>query len=396
MRQIILTESQYKFIMNAQKGLIFEQYEERDNLFEGAAKTVCINPDKLYKDLNFIQSGGKLQKGETFIHNKSSLIPKDLADLNPEEQKAALEQFKKNITTEPLTVIGKNSKMVKSGSKNERVFNTGIPAVSGIVWKESEEKFKRVFTCPGMGSCLNVCYALSGNYIRFPNVYDSMIRRLNLLENDKERYKQRLVQELYNEARKFKAIKKHPDDVVTNSIVMRWNDSGDFYSDDYLWVAQTTMRELREMGVVIRSTSYSKIADVAYDTNWEKGKDFRSASTGSNKREAQKFGKYAEEFPNEVKDADIGYGDKYGFNRNFSNFDRTNPDDREKLRIAVSEVHNYPEETVIFYDELMDIKDNEVPFWNVIVITKKQKGIAADGDRASWRGDVKSINNLLH
>ena len=377
--KVLLTESQY------------QRLNEID--WEGEfsdVKSSCLTIDGLVDYLNNVKINKRGGLGMPFIHSKSGFI-KEFDKIT----EGTVEEFARRITQEPRTVIGKNAKMKKSGSETERVFNTGIPAVAAIVYDIEHGEFHKIRTCPGMGSCVNVCYALKGNYIRFPNVYDSMIKRVNLLMNNPGRYKERLIKELYNEARIFKAISKN-NFQATNSIVLRWNDSGDFFGKRYLQIAQEAMKELRAMGVNIVSTSYSKIADVAYDKDWEDKFDSRSASTGSNKKETAKFSKYSEEQPNKVKSADIGYGDKYGFNKTFSDFDRTNAEDREKLKIAVSKVHGYPYDTVIYYDEIINMQDNKIPFWNVIVLTMSHGNIPGDGDRASWRGDVKSINNLLH
>jgi hypothetical protein len=253
-----------------------------------------------------------------------------------------IESFKRNLLKEPNTIISTNSKMMKSGGVNDVVVNTGIPAVGAIVFNVAENKFQMIETCPGRGACVNFCYALTSNYTRFNGTYDIMIRRLNLMINDPQKYEDKLFNELYALAITKKAIvsKEKMDDLMksfvamgknkinsikkqnpeftyedifsmkkedfsdefnkylTNylsnikRIVLRWNDSGDWFSELYLKVASNVVNRLRNAGVNLTTTTYTKIADVSADVKklWNKQRDLAIYSIGgASKVETKKF-----------------------------------------------------------------------------------------------------------
>jgi hypothetical protein len=51
----------------------------------------------------------------------------------------------------------------------EVVWNLGLPALRGLIIDESDPNrpFVITSTCPGAGSCINVCFAMKGGYVHY-------------------------------------------------------------------------------------------------------------------------------------------------------------------------------------------------------------------------------------
>jgi len=75
-------------------------------------------------------------------------------------------------------------------------------------------------------------------------------------------------------------------------VVLRWNDSGDFFNETYQVLASNVLKRLRDLDVYIVSTTYTKIADVSADVKklFSKEMDFAIYSIGgASKVETKKF-----------------------------------------------------------------------------------------------------------
>ena len=151
-----------------------------DDDFKDVKKS-CITHESLVRYLNKVRANAfvekykdreKFSKNKPFIHAKSSFFEKG-------KQQVDVDDFIKQITAKPNTVVNTTDKMLKSGGPDEYVYKTGVPAFRGLVYDKNTDEFFIVNTCPGAGSCVLICYALKGNYIRYNNSYDLMTRRLN-------------------------------------------------------------------------------------------------------------------------------------------------------------------------------------------------------------------------
>lgn len=112
-------------------------------------------------------------------------------------------------------ILTQNGKMRKSSKDGIDVYNFGIPAF------QSETGLK---TCPNASKCAIGCYARSGTY-NFSNVKNAYENRLKLTQSDD--FVNLMVAEI-----RLKYIKSQ---VKGNKCLIRIHDSGDFYSDEYIF-----------------------------------------------------------------------------------------------------------------------------------------------------------------
>ena len=129
-------------------------------------------------------------------------------------------------------ILRQNSELRK-----HRIWNYTIPA-----WYVTLEDGKRFMTCPNAGPCAQFCYARNGTY-RFSNVLAAHTRNLQMYLDDREAWKQALIQELSRS--KFRP-NGNPRDLgqIEDKWLSRWalhggaavriHDSGDFFSQTYL------------------------------------------------------------------------------------------------------------------------------------------------------------------
>lgn len=359
-----------------------------DDLFEidwegdfSDVKKTCLPLPQLIEYLNDLIGNRNLSTKDRkkfptslpFIHAKTRLLGTD-KEYKDETVKGNFETadvntFIKRMTEPPNNVVNTNEKMIKSGGPNDFVYKTGLPAFRGLAYDIQNKKFVIINTCPGAGTCRQGCYALSGQYIQYPASYDSMTRRLNYLLNFPKEYEERLYKELKDKCIEHKALKGYKWRVM-----FRWNDSGDFFTEKYVRMAESVINRLKEEGYNIISAAHTKIASVAQDSEL----DSTSFSADANKRELSKINpenqKLSVRFPSsEFKDLDL---------------DRI--DDLETLKERVAEYYNIPNiDDILSYDEMMSTKDMGVKKYHVIITPN-------DGDDALYRSDVKRIIHTEH
>src|SRR5690606_25759188 len=91
---------------------------------------------------------------------------------------------------------------------------------------EKVQKFEIVITCPKAGKCKKDCFAWKGNYIRVPDVSLHRLKMLNYVVNNWDLFEKRLLNEIES-----KELINTQEGVGT---LIRWHDSGDFFSEKYL------------------------------------------------------------------------------------------------------------------------------------------------------------------
>jgi hypothetical protein len=365
MKKIRLTESQLELLKEIDWEGDFSD-----------VKTSCIKTEDIVQYLNRVRANAKYGEGEynkrekfnldkPFVHAKSSFFK---GDWKSGDYSVDIQDFIERITMKPSTIIGQNEKIEKSGGKNRFFYKTGVPAIKGIVYDLQNEKFHYINTCPGAGACMTICYAIKGRYIQYAGSYDKMTQVLNYLLNFPEEYGEQLYNELKNKAIEHKALKGYK-----NWIVVRWNDSGDFFSKRMLELSVNAIARLQEEGYNITDYAYTKMADVAL-SGAIKNTTF---STAANKQQRQKINLDSQKVQYEVP-RDLGRGldlDKYA--------------DEEIFKKRVSDYYKIPLESILTYDEMMSIKDKGVPKYNALITSN-------DGDDAAERYDIKAIYILLH
>lgn len=332
-------------------------------------KQSCVDPKAIVEYLNKVKANAsaeygereKFNKGMPYIHAKSSFFKKGEGDVD-------IDYFIKEMTKKPNNVINTNEKILKSGGPHEYVYKTGIPAFRGIAYDMDKGTFHYINTCPGAGECVSICYAMKGRYIQYPVAYDSMTRRLNYLLNFPDKYEEQMYLELKAKAQEHKALKGYKAKVI-----LRWNDSGDFFAKRYVKIAENVLEKLKGEGYNVESYAYTKVGDVANDANFGNA----TFSSGANKKETgkinQKTQKMSKVVPTEL----------------FKGLDLMKMDDEQLLKSKVADYFKLNPNEIITYDELMSTSKGDVPKWHVIVTPN-------DGDDAAFRNDVKTILLTQH
>lgn len=337
-----------------------------ENEFEDVKQT-CMNTAQVVDYLNRVRANAtkdtanreKFAAKYPFVHAKSSFF-KDT------EEGIDINHFIEKITTPPKNVINTNDKMLKSGDNNQYVYKTGIPAFRGIAYDITTEKFHFINTCPGAGSCVTICYALRGRYIQYPASYDSMTRRLNYLLNYPDKYETQLYNELKEKCKLHSAIKGYKAQVV-----LRWNDSGDFFAKRYTKMAENVMEKLQGEGYNVVAYAYTKNADVANTSNLD-----TTFSQGANKQQSEKI--KADHKQSLVVPTQL-----------FKDLNLLKYSDEAILKQRISTFFNIPKDLIISYDELKSMDNKGEQKWAVIVTPN-------DGDDAAFRSDVKTVLLTQH
>ena len=151
----------------------------------------CVTPQSLADDMNREIERLKVSSKDRDSRGKKAVIyhTKQVKQVLTKDGELDVDKFKTLITELPKTIFDKNPKMEKSDKgKAQFTVNTGLPAINGIVYDESDGQFKHINTCPGAGACQLVCYARKGFYGMNDGKILKLIRRLNLLWNNPEEY----------------------------------------------------------------------------------------------------------------------------------------------------------------------------------------------------------------
>ncbi len=195
-----------------------------------------------------------------------------------------------------------------------------------------------------------------------------MTRRLNSLLNYPDKYEEQMYVELKAKCEEHRALKGYK-----GKVILRWNDSGDFFAKRYVKMAEYVMARLQKEGFNVESYAYTKVADVASDSDFG-GTTF---SSGANKRQSDKVDPSKQKMSLVVP------------SKLFKDLDFMKVDDEVILKERIAKFFNFKLEDVIGYDELMSTPRQGEPKWHVIVTPK-------DGDDAAFRPDVKSVLLTQH
>lgn len=341
-----------------------------------------ISRDELQGYADRIKTGTKTKRDKfsPIIHGSNiRAIVKDDG-----ESEWDLDDLARQITTRPKKILGTNAKMEKSAVEGEIVYDLTLPALSGIVVDEDNGDFVEIKTCPGAGECQLFCYARKGGYVMFPASSMSAAQALNFLVNDPQGYMDTVDREIT--ALKGRAGKHGID------LVVRWHDAGDFFSKEYLDLAFDIARKHPD----VKFYAYTKIADVA---TAEKPANFLiNFSSGSKRGEEKKIeiyksqGNVSKEGVTVPKDMFFDLIARQGNKLIKDAKGRTQFRDAaalEEFKQRLAKKYNVDLDSIITYDEMLDIPAGDKPRWNVIV----QPGA---GDRAANRRDVITSFLMFH
>ena len=257
----ILTESQYKNL------------QEID--WEGEFSDVnasCLRADYVVQMLNneidriaVVKSlgskGGKSRGKMDVYHPVYSKASKERLSSVDDSGELGIDvnKYISAITSAPKSIFDINSKMERSDMGGlQLVVNTGLPALVAIVYDMDKSKFYMINTCPSAGTCKNYCYARKGQYGMNDGKILKALQRLNMLMNDPEEYYHMVMDELEPYALKVKRQARRSGEDM--KLVIRWNDSGDFFAKKYFEIAKRATDELIQSGYPVKSYAYTKMA----------------------------------------------------------------------------------------------------------------------------------------
>jgi hypothetical protein len=162
-----------------------------------------------------------------------------------------VEEFKKILLKRPNKIFSDTEKSLNSSGEEVMTKMTGIPALRGVIYDEQENNFYVINTCKGAGSCHVGCYALKGRYIYMDHRNAQLMNRLQLLINHPDQYEQQAYMEAERTAFEAKQLGK--------KLELRWNDSGDFFSDSYFQMVVRITKKLQENKYPVKSYAYTKM-----------------------------------------------------------------------------------------------------------------------------------------
>jgi hypothetical protein len=351
--------------------------QELDEAEMLGATTRILPPGELQAYLQRTAAGEKekLDKYKMPYVHRGNIEIKDEADRTFD-----LDKLKAAITARPEKILKQNEKITHSGGGSTVYFNIGLPALKGLAVNESTGEFVVVDTCPGAGACKVYCYAKKGGYVQWKASSLSQTKQLNFLLNDPEGYKAKLKAELSAAEKKFgkKGTK----------VVVRWHDAGDFFSPDYLNLAYSIARDFPNIDFY----AYTKVASVAQG---DKPSNFKmNFSAGATPEQEKQIDfaktKHSTVVPKQMFD-DLILKDEDGKLIRDPNdkMQFKSPEALDILRKKLAAKYNMPEDSVVTYDEMMQIPVGTEPKWNVIVKP-------GDGDDSANRADVIGTWLLIH
>jgi hypothetical protein len=364
----------------------------------------CVTPQSLADDMNKEINRLGISAKDRDSRAKKDVIyhTKQINQVLNKDGELDVEKFKRLLTELPKTIFDKNPKMEKTDKgRTQFTVNTGLPAINGIVYDESDGQFKHINTCPGAGACQLVCYARKGFYGMNDGKILKLMRRLNLLWNNPEEYYNMIMDELEPIAVKLKRQGRREGNV--DQLVIRWNDAGDFFSDKYFDIAKRVTADLLDSGFDVKSYAYTKqakyvnLADDNFIMNFSKGSHERELrqvdldktkysdivqriDTEGNKMFSDLFAKGF--------DAETGKDKKYDINpkTGLPNFIQGGA---EELKKRVSKQYNVPMDRLRYQFELPAQEDEKFKY-DVIVLP------TGDSDIAAQRNDVHKTFLLVH
>jgi len=354
---------------------------EMDEAIELNAPHRRMSRDELQAYADRIKTGTKTKKDKfaPIIHasNIKAIVTNDGDQWD-------LDDLAQQITTRPRALLGSNAKMSKSATEGEIVYDLTLPALSGIVVDEETGEFVEITTCPGAGECQTFCYARKGGYVMFPASSMSAAQALNFLVNDPNGY----FSMVDGEIQKLKQrTAKHGI-----KLVVRWHDAGDFFSKEYLDLAFAVARANPEVDFY----AYTKMADVA---TADKPDNFIiNFSSGSKRREEKKIefhksqGHVVKQGLTVPKNLFFDLIAREGNKLIKDAKGRTQFKDQaslEEFKRRLAQQYKVPVDSIITYDQMLDMPVGNEPKWNVIV----QPGA---GDRAANRRDVIDSYLMFH
>jgi hypothetical protein len=182
------------------------------------------------------------KEGRKLPHIHPSVANKILVQIKDEKgeiikQAFDIEKLKIMLKQKPDTLLRQNSKMKKSCTEREEYFNTTLPALKGLAIDYDTDELFVVDTCPSAGKCLIDCYARGTMITLYDNTSFFQHKTLSYLLNEPEIYENQLIAEIKVKQAQFPKKK----------IQIRWNDSGDMFSEKFFKIVLNIVSKTPEV-----------------------------------------------------------------------------------------------------------------------------------------------------
>lgn len=362
-------------IMSLDQFIKQQSLGEADDMLGISTRT--MSPDEIQSYLDKTMSGKKTKLDKytmPYIH-RGNIEVKDENDRTFD-----VDKLKASIMVRPTKILKQNEKITHSGGESSMYYNIGLPALKGLAVNEKTGDLVVVDTCPGAGACKVYCYAKKGGYVQWKASSMSQTRLLNFLLNDPLGFKAKLESEIKLAVDKFgkKGTK----------VVIRWHDAGDFFSKDYVDLAYSVARDFPNVDFY----AYTKMADVSLGNKPSNFKiNFSMGATPEQERQVDfSSTKHSTVVPKQMFTDLILKDDSGKLVRDENGKMQFKSDaDIDILKRRLSSKYNVPKNSVITYDEMINIPTSTEPKYNVIVKP-------GDGDESANRADVIGTWLLIH
>jgi hypothetical protein len=372
-KEVLLESMMSQFNVTPLPQFVNQELEEADML---GARTTALSPDEMQAYLGRTAGGSKTKVDKytmPYVH-RGNIEIKDENDRTFD-----LDKLRAAITARPEKILKQNEKITHSGGGSTVYYNIGLPALKGLAVNEATGEFVVVDTCPGAGACKVYCYAKKGGYVQWKASSMSQTRQLNFLLNDPQGYKNKLENELRSAEAKFgkKGTK----------VVVRWHDAGDFFSPEYLDMAYSVAKDFPNIDFY----AYTKMAGVATGAKPSNFKmNFSMGATPEQEKQIDfQRTKHSTVVPKQMFDDLISRDADGKVIRNDKGQVQFSDDNLKVLKKKLASKYNMPEDSVITYDEMMELPVADEPKYNVIVKP-------GDGDDSANRSDVIGTWLLIH
>jgi hypothetical protein len=367
---------------------LFDEKQMSD-IEEDQLGNVDVRPDiEVDKLLKKVSKGDKPGKSDPLLHSSTVEGIKDESG-----NEIDVEKLKSILSKRPSKILGEtNEKLMKSG-----VATITLPKYRGLIHDEKSGELKIVNTCPHAHKCIIGCYAGKGFYVMYKNSSERSAQLLTYLFNDYDGWKKQLIGEINSLVEMMENAGKRT--------VIRWHDSGDFFSPDYLDIAID----------VAKSTPYALHYAYTKEVSMVKSKKLpknfltRFSFGGTEDKLINKEKDlYSDIIMNKPKDGKIfkdqvyidfkKYYDRekdkdgntlWRIKKDYTTKDGKPADALMEFKKEISQGYGLNVNTILSFQELMRLPEGNKPKWNVIVAP-------SNADNAAFRRDVRGVYLIYH
>ena len=296
-----------------------------------------------------------------YIHRNSAV-----QYVGPDGQSYSEEKIIAALKQRPKSLLKQNEKMRHSNGEQEQFFNIGFAALTGIAVDEQTGKLIIVNTCPGAGSCKVDCFVIhQGGKIQFEGPWLNDGRILTYLLNDPDGFFNQLSNEIFKEEQLGKK--------GGYNVTIRWHDSGDFFSPEYLEMALKMASKHPDN----KFYAYTKMAGAAlakkpdnFIINWSEGAHTSQEKQVKAQDPTLSSTKNSRIVPEEMFQDLLARDEKKNLVKGSQGQWQLQPGKLPELKERLAKQYGLSANSILSYDEYM-AKRNKIPAgmkYNVIVM----------------------------